>query len=182
MISKVYDVPVYQNWYEVKIEVNSKTAERWIFVKFKEEFHQKGEGEHSCNNIALGEGNQKKNLKVTIDTNDQDQYEFILSIEGIALVDYINEYKNRYTTWLIEKLGSKSKLTFDEEKNVIYFKRQNVENEKTQSTFEETICEGRFREEYNFRIVRTLRGMGEWTTALFVNGEENEIEFNSRSG
>ncbi|EGT41810.1 hypothetical protein CAEBREN_24865 [Caenorhabditis brenneri] len=119
MISNVYDLPVYQNWYEVKIEVDCRTAERWIFVEFEEKFHQKGEGEHSCTDLPLGEEDQTKNLKMTIDTDDDGQYTLILSIDGLALVDYINEYKNRYTTWLIEKLGSKSKLAFDEEKNVI---------------------------------------------------------------
>ncbi|EGT46260.1 hypothetical protein CAEBREN_18248 [Caenorhabditis brenneri] len=147
-----------------------------------EVFHQKGEGEHSCNNIALGEGNQRKNLKVTIDTDDDGEYMFILSIDGLPLGDYITEYKNRYTTWTVEKLGSKSKLTLDEEKDVFYFKRQEIPTKKTQPSFEECVWEGKFKEEYKFRVVKTLRGMGQFATTLFVNGAENRLKFIPRKG
>ncbi|CAL2048173.1 unnamed protein product [Caenorhabditis brenneri] len=82
MISKIYDVPVAQNWYEIKIEVDRRTAERWIFVEFKEKFHQKGKREHSCTDIPLGEADQTKTLKVTIDTDDDGKYTFILSVSG----------------------------------------------------------------------------------------------------
>ncbi|CAL2052306.1 unnamed protein product [Caenorhabditis brenneri] len=154
MISKIYDVPVAQNWYELEIEVDRRTAERWIFVEFK----------------------------VVVDTNDFDEYEFRLFMDGVPLDAYMEEHKQRYNAWIIERLGSKSKLVFDGNQENMFFREQNIETEKTQPSFEVSVWEGKFKEEYTFRIVKTLERMDQFTAILHVNGEENSNEFNPRRG
>ncbi|CAL2035711.1 unnamed protein product [Caenorhabditis brenneri] len=183
IITKTFDVPVAQVWYEIKIEVNQKTADIKIFVELQQVFHQpSGNGEGCSTDIPLSGDKSGKILKVVVDTNDFDEYEFRLFMDGVPLDAYMEEHKKRYNVWIIERLGSKSKLVFDGNQDKMFFRGQNIETEKTQPTFEETIWEGRFREEYNFRIMRTLSGMGQFVTTLFVNGAENRLEFIPRRG
>ncbi|EGT34026.1 hypothetical protein CAEBREN_04076 [Caenorhabditis brenneri] len=150
------------------------TADIEIFVELQQIFHQPSGNREGCStDIPLGADKSGKILKVVVDTNDFDEYEFRLFMDGVPLDAYMEEHKQRYNAWIIERLGSKLKLVFDGNQENMFFRGQNIETEKTQPSFEVSVWEGKFKEEYTFRIVKTLEGMGQLTAVLYVNGEKN---------